>query len=118
MKNKIKTNTPLIKNRNRITSRIARFWDTISVGWNKIWGPHIHHGYYENNESISPLEAQIRLIEKIVSLVKINNEDKILDAGCGLGGSSIYLAEKFRADVSGITLSKVQQSIFRFCLVS
>jgi len=111
MNNKIKTDTPLIQDRNAITSRIAKFWDTISVGLNEVWGPHIHHGYYENNETISPLEAQVRLIEKLSSLITIGKGDKILDAGCGLGGSSIYLAEKFGAIVSGITLSKVQVDI-------
>ncbi|NJO20633.1 MAG: methyltransferase domain-containing protein, partial [Spirulinaceae cyanobacterium RM2_2_10] len=32
----------------------------------------------------------------------------ILDAGCGIGGSSLYLAEKYSASVTGITLSPVQ----------
>lgn len=91
-----------------IASKIAKFWDTISSGWNEIWGPHIHHGYYENNELIAPVEAQVRLIEKISALMKIRKGQKILDAGCGLGGSSIFLAENFGADVSGITLSRIQ----------
>jgi tocopherol O-methyltransferase len=111
MNSSIKTDIPLILDQNRITSRIAKFWDTISAGLNEVWGPHIHHGYYENKEPITPLEAQIRLIEKIASLIKVRHGDKILDAGCGLGGSSLHLAEKFGANVSGITLSKVQVDI-------
>ncbi|MBF0205342.1 MAG: methyltransferase domain-containing protein [Oligoflexia bacterium] len=100
--------TPFTDSEQNITDKIGRFWDKISGSWQDVWGPHIHHGYYENDELISPISAQIRLIEKLTSLLKIRKGDKVLDAGCGLGGSSMYLAEKFGAHVSGITLSKVQ----------
>jgi len=33
---------------------------------------------------------------------------KIVDVGCGIGGSSRYLAKKFGANCCGITLSPVQ----------
>lgn len=33
---------------------------------------------------------------------------KIVDAGCGIGGSSRYLARKYEAECRGITLSPVQ----------
>jgi tocopherol O-methyltransferase len=32
----------------------------------------------------------------------------VVDVGCGIGGSSRYLAKKFGASCSGITLSPVQ----------
>lgn len=33
---------------------------------------------------------------------------KVVDVGCGIGGSSRYLAKKFEAQCQGITLSPVQ----------
>jgi len=33
---------------------------------------------------------------------------KIVDVGCGIGGSSRYLAKKFGANCCGITLSPIQ----------
>ncbi|MBW4622906.1 MAG: methyltransferase domain-containing protein [Cyanosarcina radialis HA8281-LM2] len=37
-----------------------------------------------------------------------NEVNNILDVGCGIGGSSLYLGQKFNATVTGITLSPVQ----------
>jgi tocopherol O-methyltransferase len=38
----------------------------------------------------------------------VKEAKQIVDVGCGIGGSSLYLAEKFNASVVGITLSPVQ----------
>jgi cyclopropane fatty-acyl-phospholipid synthase-like methyltransferase len=40
--------------------------------------------------------------------VAINSHDVVLDAGCGVGGTSLYIAETTGARVEGITLSNVQ----------
>lgn len=108
---KIMTTQPLMSDRSQVTRQIANFWDKITEGWRAIWGPHIHHGYYESNASLTPLEAQEKLIEKLTEMLEITPKSKILDAGCGMGGSSLYLAKKYDATVTGITLSQKQVSI-------
>jgi tocopherol O-methyltransferase len=105
---KIKTNHPIINDRTQITKNIADFWNKISAGWQTIWGPHIHHGYYDHDSLITPLEAQEKLIEKLTDLISVKYNDHVLDVGCGLGGSSLYLAKKYSAKVTGVTLSKTQ----------
>ena len=90
-----------------MTHRIADFWDKTSRGWQTIWGPHIHHGYFETDRE-TPVEAQENLLEKLAALLAISPHHEILDAGCGLGGSSLYLAKKYGARVTGITLSPKQ----------
>ena len=107
----IKTNQPILTNRAQITRKISAFWDQISLGWRQIWGPHIHHGYYLEEETLSPLEAQERLIEKLVSLLTLTPETKLLDVGCGMGGSSLYLAKQCGLSTTGITLSAKQVKI-------
>lgn len=108
---KIKTDQPIMIDRNKITRKIAKFWDQISEGWREIWGDHIHHGFYESNKILSPNEAQEILIIKLAQLINIPNGAHILDAGCGMGGSSLYLSKNFAAHVTGITLSQKQVSI-------
>jgi len=104
---KINTNSPVGPDRLKTTRRIMDFWNKTSNGWQTVWGPHIHHGYFENHRE-TPVQAQEKLIERLVALLEISPQDEILDAGCGLGGSSLYLAKKYCAHVTGITLSQKQ----------
>jgi len=103
----VRTDHPIAQDRRKITHDIADFWNKTSTAWQTIWGPHIHHGYFENHGE-TPLEAQEKLIEKLLALLQISAHDEILDVGCGVGGSSLYLAKKFGAVVTGITLSQKQ----------
>lgn len=107
----IRTDQSIFKNREMITNTIANFWDQTTIAWRKIWGPHIHHGFYEKEKTLTPLEAQENLIEKLTQLLNITSRDQILDVGCGMGGSSFYLANKYHAYVTGISLSQKQISI-------
>lgn len=108
---KIQTDQPIFHNRTKITKIITEFWDKTSEGWRTVWGPHIHHGYYENNESLTPLAAQEKLIDKLATHLDIAPHSHILDVGCGMGGASIYLSQKYHAMVTGITLSQKQVAI-------
>lgn len=107
----IKTNQPVVHERATITQNIAKFWDQISEGWRTIWGPHIHHGYYEKDITLTPVAAQEKLIEKLTEMVNINPNNKVLDVGCGMGGSSLYLAKQYAVQVIGVTLSQKQVAI-------
>lgn len=107
----VSTQQPILLHRDKITRNIAKFWDQISRGWQAVWGLHIHHGYYEANSVLTPREAQEKLIHKLVELVCIPQGAKILDVGCGMGGSSVYFAEQYYAEVTGITLSQQQITI-------
>ncbi|MGH1393596.1 MAG: methyltransferase domain-containing protein [Trichormus sp.] len=90
--------------------RIQEFYDASSGLWEQIWGEHMHHGYYgvDGTEKKERRQAQIDLIEELLSWAEVENVENILDVGCGIGGSSLYLAQKFQAQATGITLSPVQ----------
>lgn len=107
----LKTCQPLIQNQTQLTRAVANFWNKTSDPWRLIWGPHIHHGYYEDNVFFTPVEAQERLLTKLADMLDIQTQNNILDVGCGMGGSSIYFSQKYHANVTGITLSHKQISI-------
>ena len=101
---------------NDLYQEIQQFYDASSGLWEQIWGEHMHHGYYgrSGNNKVNRRQAQIDLIEELLSWAGYTESDSatnpktIIDVGCGIGGSSLYLAQKFDANVTGITLSPVQ----------
>jgi tocopherol O-methyltransferase len=90
--------------------QIEQFYDASSGLWEQIWGEHMHHGYYgrDGKYKINRRQAQIDLIEELLHWGKIDKAEKIVDVGCGIGGSTLYLADKYQAKVQGITLSPQQ----------
>ncbi|NJM96220.1 MAG: methyltransferase domain-containing protein [Phormidesmis sp. RL_2_1] len=93
-----------------IADKIQQFYDESSPLWERTWGEHMHHGYYGLNgqHKKDRRQAQIDLIEELLAWAGVNSAQTILDVGCGIGGSTLYLADKFAANAVGITLSPVQ----------
>lgn len=95
-----------------LAEKIRVFYDKSSKVWERVWGEHMHHGYYGPDGRArvdSPREAQRLLIERLLEWSGVEQPDSILDVGCGIGGSSLELADRYRAAVIGITLSPVQR---------
>ena len=100
---------------NSLYRDIREFYDASSGLWESIWGEHMHHGYYgkNGNYKLDRREAQIELIEELLLWADCNADNppqNIIDVGCGIGGSTLHLAEKFGSSATGITLSPVQAS--------
>jgi len=75
-----------------------------------LWGPHIHHGLWNSADSQEPaLTAQCQLTDTLADMANIVGTDKVIDIGCGMGGSSVRLARLRGCDVTGVTLSPVQK---------
>ncbi len=93
-----------------LNQRIQQFYDQSSPLWLEMWGEHMHHGYYGADGKIrkNNQEAQRDLIEELLRWGEVASPRRILDAGCGVGGSARYLARKYDAEVLGVTLSPVQ----------
>lgn len=92
-----------------LNRRIQQFYDGSTDLWLDTWGEHMHHGYYGQNDGpVDHRQAQLRLITELLQWGKVQEAARILDAGCGVGGSARVLAELYKAEVLGCTLSPVQ----------
>uniref|UniRef100_A0A383VH03 Methyltransferase type 11 domain-containing protein n=1 Tax=Tetradesmus obliquus TaxID=3088 RepID=A0A383VH03_TETOB len=88
---------------------IAAFYDESSGLWENMWGEHMHHGYYPaGSPPKSNQQAQIDMIEEVLSWAGVTAATKMVDIGCGVGGSSRHISCKFGCSAQGITLSPVQ----------
>ena len=77
----------------------------------RLWGEHIHLGFYPPHKNIDFREAKIKFVHELVSwsgLDRLPKGSRILDVGCGIGGSSRILAKYYGFNVTGITISPAQ----------
>ena len=92
------------------TNLIKEHYDKVSPYYQKFWGNHLHHGYYlSGNESKE--KAQENLIKVLVNKANIKKQSEVLDIGCGVGGTSVWLARNCGCKVTGITISPIQVKI-------
>ena len=90
---------------------IVDYYDNCEVDYRLLWRLDrclaLHYGYWdETTESVS--EALIRENQILAQRAAITSDERVLDAGCGVGGSAIWLANEVGCSVTGITLSEHQ----------
>lgn len=90
------------------SAEIRQHYDGLSRLYHRFWGEHIHHGYWAENKTTGQAEAQIELVKRLAQFAGIREGSRVLDVGCGLGGSSLWLAQQRRCSMLGITLSPLQ----------
>ncbi len=93
------------------SDEIAEYYDRTEVHYRRAWDLNtslaMHYGYWD--EQVRTFRESLnRMNEKIAEEVGVQTGMHILDAGCGVGGSSIFLAKRFGAKVTGVTLSEKQ----------
>jgi tocopherol O-methyltransferase len=86
---------------------IRGHYDVSTPFYRLLWGPHIHHGLWEADES--PRQAQLQLTERLATLARIAAGQQMVDVGCGMGASSIHLAKTRGCRSLGVTISPLQQ---------
>jgi len=78
----------------------------------RMWGEHIHLGFYPlGKKNIDFRKAKVQFVHELVKwsdLDKLPKGSRILDIGCGIGGSSRILAKHYGFNVTGITISPAQ----------
>ncbi len=90
---------------------ISRYYDLSEVHYRKVWklnkSRSLHYGYWD--ESVKNFQEALLNINKVLAeYIEIKEGEKILDAGCGVGGSSLWLAKEKNCRVTAISLNKRQ----------
>ncbi len=90
---------------------IADYYDQTEVHYKSAWDLDeslaLHYGYWRENTK-NFRESLRHMNEELAALGEITPKDKVMDAGCGVGGSCIFLAKTIGCHATGITLSHKQ----------
>lgn len=68
----------------------------------------LHYGYWDEAKPYQQHRALLNKNSVLYEKAGIRPEDQVLDAGCGIGGSSIWMAKQHGNRVTGITISAAQ----------
>lgn len=96
--------------------KIIHYYNRCQIDYEWAW--HLkkrmamHYGYWD--ESTERLRyALTNMNREVAAFVQVKEGDYVLDAGCGVGGSSIYLAQNLCCQTMGITLGEKQVQVCR-----
>lgn len=100
------------------SARVIRYYNATSTDYKWFWtGPEdlaMHFGYYD--ATVRGHKASLLKMNAVLAgYVRIAPADRVLDAGCGYGGSAIWLARQIGCQVVGITLVPTQVQEARQC---
>src|SRR5262249_40866589 len=87
--------------------RIIAYYDETWVDYRTLWlnpgNLAVHFGYYDEKTQ-GHEAALLRMNEVMADCAAIQPGERVLDAGCGVGGSSLWLAENRIAEVVGVNV--------------
>ena len=90
---------------------IEQYYDLSQTHYKRVWdlqrSRSLHYGYWDSTTK-NFHEALLNINKILASKAAIKKDDKVLDAGCGIGGSSLWLAKNIGCNVTGISLSAKQ----------
>ncbi|MGH3751787.1 MAG: methyltransferase domain-containing protein [Pseudonocardiaceae bacterium] len=99
-----------------LTQAIVGYYDETWLDYRVLWlnrdNLAVHFGYTDDSTR-SHTDALKNMNRVLAERVQIQPGERVLDAGCGVGGSSLWLAHERSVDVVGITLAARQVAMAR-----
>lgn len=93
---------------------VNQYFDHCHNDYRWFWGLDrnlgMHCGYFDEGHR-SHDAAVLNMNRVLARSADISPSDYVLDAGCGIGGSAIWIAENIGAKVCGVTINAKQQRI-------
>ena len=90
---------------------VEQYYDLSQTHYKRVWdlqrSRSLHYGYWDASTK-NFHEALLNINKILAAKAGINKHHKVLDAGCGIGGSSLWLAKNIGCNVTGISLSAKQ----------
>ena len=90
---------------------VEQYYDLSQTHYKRVWdlqrSRSLHYGYWDATTK-NFHEALLNINKILAAKAGINKHHKVLDAGCGIGGSSLWLAKNIGCNVTGISLSAKQ----------
>ncbi len=97
-----------------ISKKVIKYYNECHIDYKILWKINryysIHYGFYDKDHK-KHSDAVINMNHVLAKMSKITLKDKVLDAGCGIGGSAIWIAKNIGAKVTGINIHKKQVDI-------
>src|SRR5688500_13200612 len=88
-------------------AHVADHYDELDRVYREVWGEHVHHGLWRTGRE-SPTEAVEALVELVAGEAGVRPACDAVDIGCGYGATARYLAAKYGARVTGLTITPAQ----------
>ena len=95
----------------KAADEIRSYFTETAFDYRTLWfdeGSRAMHFGYENDGKTPHSDSLINSNKVLAKFAKIGRGDRVLDAGCGMGGTSLWLAGAQGANVVGITLGRDQ----------
>ena len=100
----------IVPDRPSTAAGVAVHYDELDLAYRRIWGEHVHHGYWRTGRE-SPAEAAEALVAEVEARLAPEPGRNLCDIGCGYGATAAAIINRHDVQITGLTLSAAQEKV-------